>query len=194
VGVIYCGYYGVYKGRIIYEKRPKLKGHIYYSALKNCPIGALTSSIRAECFEKVGVFDEVLYNCDDWDIWIRISKHYKFDFVNKSLAFYHIHKGQSSTSLMRTIRDREIILCKYFKELLKKRRILSWHLRRLGSLWCLNKEYAKGRAYLLKSISVYPFNIGSYIHLFLSCVSISVHQKAIKRFGIRKINNIYLIN
>lgn len=53
--------------------------------------------IRRECFEKVGNFNEHLKMGIDWDLWLRISINYYFDFVDKPLIRYRIgHPGQMS--------------------------------------------------------------------------------------------------
>ena len=33
---------------------------------------------KKECFQKAGFFDENLCRLEDWDLWIRMSRHYKF--------------------------------------------------------------------------------------------------------------------
>jgi glycosyltransferase involved in cell wall biosynthesis len=46
--------------------------------------------IRKECFEKVGCFDEApgMLGIEDWDMWLRISEHYKFRLLNEAVAVY----------------------------------------------------------------------------------------------------------
>lgn len=56
-----------------------------------------TSSIltRSECFKKAGLFDESLPTMEDFEMWLRIAKHYDvYEFKDKCLAFSHWHEGQ----------------------------------------------------------------------------------------------------
>lgn len=56
-----------------------------------------SSLVKKECFKKVGLLDETLTMAIDWDIWLRISVNFKFDFVNEKLIVYRVgHPNQMS--------------------------------------------------------------------------------------------------
>ena len=63
-------------------------------------IPALTALIRRECFTQVGTYDEKLY-FEDWDMWLRISRKFRFVYDNKPSAKYRI----ISTSMMQANRE-----------------------------------------------------------------------------------------
>ena len=51
------------------------------------------------CLERSGVFDETLTTHEDWDLWIRLSRHYTFDHVKQVTAeFTWRTDGSSMTS------------------------------------------------------------------------------------------------
>ncbi|MDO8525690.1 MAG: glycosyltransferase [Candidatus Omnitrophota bacterium] len=52
-----------------------------------------TSSVmtKKECFEKVGLFDQSLSPCLDYDRWLNIAALYKIDYVDKPLARFRDH-------------------------------------------------------------------------------------------------------
>lgn len=53
--------------------------------------------VRKDCFERFGTFDENLKMGIDWDLWLRISTAYEFDYVDDRLFFYRMgHSGQMS--------------------------------------------------------------------------------------------------
>src|SRR2546425_2764299 len=54
-----------------------------------------TVMLRRECFERVGLHDEELIY-SDWELWIRILAHYQVGFLPEPVAFYRIHKGNTS--------------------------------------------------------------------------------------------------
>ncbi|RLB20135.1 MAG: glycosyl transferase [Deltaproteobacteria bacterium] len=194
VGLIYCGYYNMYKDLIVEKKAPQFRGEVFQTALRSCPIGSPTPLIRKECFIAVGMFDENLPACEDWDLWIRISRCYQFDFVPEFLAIRYVHGVQLSTDLKRTIAARENILKKYYHELKKHREILSWHYRRLGSLNCIAGNYRDGLKYFVDSIVTYPLNGGAYIHLLLFLLSRSLHRRLAYRYGTRKVGDVTIIS
>ncbi|HEY6644770.1 glycosyltransferase [Povalibacter sp.] len=55
-----------------------------------------TAVVRRRCLEEVGGFDESLAMGIDWDLWLRISARYHFDYVPQSTYAYRIWSGQMS--------------------------------------------------------------------------------------------------
>lgn len=55
--------------------------------------------VRREIFEKIGLLDESLTICQDWDLWLKVSKDYKVCVVNKFLSIYYKHGGDKITAL-----------------------------------------------------------------------------------------------
>jgi glycosyltransferase involved in cell wall biosynthesis len=98
VGLIYCHYRRINAndGSVIDEVAPLFRGKVGEYIIANCFIASGSPIVRKECFGKVGLFDEGLQGCEDWDMWIRISKYYEFDLVPESLLNYYIHDSISS--------------------------------------------------------------------------------------------------
>ena len=44
--------------------------------------------VQKEVFETTGLFDEQLFNCQDWDMWLRIAFYFKVAGINKQLVKY----------------------------------------------------------------------------------------------------------
>lgn len=59
-------------------------------------VNGMASVVRRECFEKVGLFDESIPMGIDYDLWLRISPHYKFLFVDEKAYLYRQWEGQMS--------------------------------------------------------------------------------------------------
>jgi glycosyltransferase involved in cell wall biosynthesis len=55
-----------------------------------------TAIVRRECLEHHGAFDETLTMGIDYDLWLRLSAHYQFDFIAEPTARYRIWAGQMS--------------------------------------------------------------------------------------------------
>jgi glycosyltransferase involved in cell wall biosynthesis len=52
--------------------------------------------VRRECFEKVGIFDEQYPMGIDYDLWLRMSAHYAFHYLDDITFQYRIWPGQMS--------------------------------------------------------------------------------------------------
>ncbi|MBS0581182.1 MAG: glycosyltransferase [Proteobacteria bacterium] len=52
--------------------------------------------MRRACLERTGCFDESLSMGFDYDLWLRLSAHYQFDFVPRATFRYRVWSGQLS--------------------------------------------------------------------------------------------------
>lgn len=53
--------------------------------------------VKREVFDKVGLFDEFYRRCQDWDMWLRISKYYQIFPIKEYLVQYREHKNRLSS-------------------------------------------------------------------------------------------------
>lgn len=53
---------------------------------------------RAECLRAVGGYDETL-PFEDYDMWLRLSRRYRFAFCPQALVYYRTHPGQLTKTL-----------------------------------------------------------------------------------------------
>lgn len=63
----------------------KAGGWIYPLCLPRCIISPSSVLMRRELFEQVGVFDETLPICEDYDLWLRIAARYEIGFIDEPL-------------------------------------------------------------------------------------------------------------
>ena len=170
VGVVCSWSYNIdEKGNYISKRcLPRKDGYIYEDLLSTNPISVPTVLIRKECFEKVGIFDNLLDGQEDWDMWIRIAKYYKFFLIKIPLAKRRIHPNRASNLLEKKIVTAKRIIKKHINELKNRRNIHSKHYFYIGFRFCRIGKTKDGRIYLLKAISLYPFYIYYYILVFVS--------------------------
>ena len=70
--------------------------------------------VKHKCFEKLGTMDESINMGDDWDLLLRLSVFFKFDFVNEQLLVYRLHRpGSISSNIKRRIAEQEKIINKF---------------------------------------------------------------------------------
>jgi hypothetical protein len=63
-----------------------------------------SSVVRRVCLEETGGFKEHLPMAIDWDLWLRISAHWEFDYINEPLIYYRMGHSEQ---LSRNIRVRQ---------------------------------------------------------------------------------------
>ena len=153
-------------------KIPRYSSQIFFEELLEGNFILTSSSImiKKEVLDKIGLFDENLKFGDDWDLWLRISKKYRFAFVPDFLVKYYIHQGSTTPHLHpeKEAKEFEYIFSKYQKDYRRYPVIYSMHLRKLASRYCASGKLNKGRKYYVKSIKLNPLNLKSYLYLLLS--------------------------
>lgn len=63
------------------KKHEKASGWIFEKCLPLCIVSPSSVLMRRDFFEKVGLFDEQLPACEDYDLWLRAALHYEFHFL-----------------------------------------------------------------------------------------------------------------
>lgn len=79
------------------KKHQKYGGYIFRRCLPLCAISPSSSIIHRSVFSEVGLFDESLPVCEDYDMWLRISARYPVLFIDEALITkYGGHADQLS--------------------------------------------------------------------------------------------------
>jgi glycosyltransferase involved in cell wall biosynthesis len=171
LGCVYTGYTVVNRanGEITNCRLATKRGDLSKELLFENPLGAGGSSVmlRRECFETVGMFDEQLPSFQDYDMWIRISKAFHFDFVAEPLVKYYFHGEKIWTNPDALSRGVDIMLSKYGEAPGVKKK-LAYVCLSLGVVYCNKGNSQKGRQALAKAIKLYPWEIRHYFNMGLS--------------------------
>jgi glycosyltransferase involved in cell wall biosynthesis len=94
----------------------KVSGFIWDVCLNRCMISASSVIIRKEVFNKFGLFDKSLPICEDYDLWLRLSRHLLIGLENSfSLNKFAGHINQLSTTYVAMDRFRVFALKKALK-------------------------------------------------------------------------------
>ncbi len=124
-----------------------------------------SSVVRRECFERVGLFNESLSMGIDWDLWLRISVYYQFQYVDEPLLLYRIgHSGQMSRNLEKRIRCADSIFQAFLEanpDIVSpylRRRILHYSCVSRGK-YLRNTNLKMSNHYLLKAFITWPFSL-----------------------------------
>lgn len=175
-GVCFSSYNVMGKKKIKKESQPKSEGYIYKKELIKDHVSPTSAVVvRKECFNRVGYFDENLPARQDYDMWIRISKKFKFAFINKPLVnIYRENKNSISYGYEKNITGTNIILRKIEPDLKKfdskyQKKVYASHYTYMGK-----KCYKFGNPklainYFLKSLK-YRIKIRTLCYLIFSII------------------------
>ena len=90
------------------------QGRILKSLLEGNFIAGQTTLVKRGCYDKVGPYDENL-PWEDWDMWMRMARHYSFIYSPIPSAKYRIHaKSYSRSDPIRMLRESCKISLKQF--------------------------------------------------------------------------------
>lgn len=132
IGLVYCG------TRIEDQDTGKVRvryavddGWVWSQVLKYNIAGTPSRVlIRRSCLDCVGLFDERLHSCEDWDLWLRIARHYRYKAVRAPLVVYLEHSSSVSGSPEKSVSGRLGFIRKHSID--KTKKLLWFHYFRFG--------------------------------------------------------------
>ncbi len=128
-----------------------LRGNLYKEFLRRPFIDFITPLIRKSCFDKIGMMDENVPSYQEWDTFLRLAKHYEFEFVPEVLAVYYIHPhDRISRDALREAEGWQYVFDKHRAEMLSelRPRVLVEHYRNLAHLYRRGHDYVRMTKYL----------------------------------------------
>jgi len=73
-------------GKVINKKKHlKKEEPTFLNSLRTCKIGVSTFFVHKSLFDEIGLFDEDLKVCEDYDLWLRILRKHTIKLINKEL-------------------------------------------------------------------------------------------------------------
>lgn len=159
-GLVYCSAFGN-NGIQINIRKARHRGDIYNQLIYRNIIGSTSFPlIKKECFDSVGYFDEKLKAKEDYDMWLRISKRYKVDFVDKPLVIYDYHLDMDRMSRRYgSLLEAELYFFeKHKEELLLFPDSYSHRLAVIGEYYYRLRDLENARKYFKMSIDAYRQN------------------------------------
>ena len=135
---VYCGYQFVdHENNLLpqIENRPVLSDELHEALLDGNFFVPESIFLRRYVYDDVGPFDEELRACEDWDVWLRVTKKYKIIHIPEILTRHRILPESMSTDPLRMLTNRLAVLKKHVGD-----------EPSTGDSSLLNRAY--GRAYL----------------------------------------------
>lgn len=130
-----------------------------------------SSIVRKQCLQELGGLDESLSMVTDWDLWLRLSMHWEFDYVDEHLLLYRRGHSQMSanSATMRACAD--LILNRFLHNnasLLNPtvvRQARAYAFRNRGFFYLKSAKWRSLRFFLL-SLILNPFSRDPYIGFY----------------------------
>jgi glycosyltransferase involved in cell wall biosynthesis len=137
-------------------------------------IATSTVMLRRQCLDLVGHFDESLSRVEDFNLWLRVARHFGIARLPEVLAHHRFHESNLA-------RDREAMRSAAFANLdricaacpeatrLRNRVAARLHLRH-GLTDIYERRLTEARYNVVAAIRRYPFYLEAYPLLALSCL------------------------
>ncbi|HWO41345.1 MAG TPA: glycosyltransferase family 2 protein [Candidatus Eisenbacteria bacterium] len=180
VGAVYTGYYIVDRssgrtcGRII----PRKRGRLYPAILAgNCVGGTSSVLVRKSSLERSGLFDETLPSFQDYDLWIRIARHFEFDCIAEPMLKYFMQPDKIWTDVEALRQGLDIMLGKYGSSPSFRKKSSSYCIA-FGVRFCEKHQFEQARKSFLKAAMLSPLDARPYVYLALACLGSRRFERA----------------
>jgi len=179
VGLVYTGFLKIDASskRIIAKILPKERGNVFDALCRENFLGCSTVLLRRHCLEMTGYFDEELTSAEDYDMWLRISKEFSFEYIPEALVSYRVHGSQLSAHYESLIVGMEALIRKHGSFFAANSKSYSLLYLSLGVHYCFKGDLIKGRVAFVRAIKLYPFDIRHYFNLGLSLLGAENFKK-----------------
>lgn len=84
------------------------------------PVNGCTTLIPRACFTHVGLFDETLKSIQDYDMWFRLAKEYRFVHIPQALLKSRVHAAQGINTIRGHYDECTAFFIRAFSELSEK--------------------------------------------------------------------------
>ena len=87
----------------------------YAQLLSDSHICVSTVVVRRKCLSVSGLFDPLLGACEDYDMWLKLSRHYELAFVPQTSALYRVHGHNMSGNPALMAREVTFVLNRHLR-------------------------------------------------------------------------------
>jgi len=169
-GVIYSAFWRLGKQKIYIPRKNILmkEGWMYKQLLYGNIVGMPVSLIKKECFNVVGGFSENLRALEDWELFLRISKFFKFKYIDEPLVLSYETEGSVSKNVLAHAEAYEYILANNYSAISIDKKLLAQYIYVIGRINFQTGDVQKGKEYLIKAWKERPFNVKYNVAVILS--------------------------
>ncbi len=154
VGVVYAASIRYRNNKKTYLPASYIKpkeGDVFKRLLLGNFIPAISACVRRECFDQVGIFDPSLPSLEDWEMWIRLAKKYKFRFIEEPLQTIYYTKDSLTANVSNFLNAEKLILKKHYSDFAKNPPVLAKRYAQIGIYNMLSGNNKQCREYFYKA-------------------------------------------
>ncbi len=154
------------------NNRAYKRGWVYFELLQKNFIGTSTVVVRSEVLRKMKFNSNIRYS-EDFDLWLRISKEWKVDFVEEKLIKYRISDTQASRNWKAMHESRIKIINYHLQNVASKklrRKILAGAAYGYAMEFWDVRDFRGGRTWFLRSLKNDVGNFGAWARFFATLV------------------------
>jgi glycosyltransferase involved in cell wall biosynthesis len=155
------------------RNRPGKSGWVLVDLFKANFIRTSSAVIKKEVLDSIGLFDEELAECEEYDLWLRVASKWPIGFINEPLTVYLDNPEGVSVDRLRGRLFRQKVLEKgylheqipasiYTKRLARNCFVIGRHYLRKG-------EREEARRYLARSLKMHPLQVKGLFYYVVSC-------------------------
>lgn len=173
IGVVYSGFFKIRDNIRTYipSQKCKKEGDIYFELLKGNLVAPPAAMVKKICFEKAGLFDENLSTLEDWELFIRISKYFKFKYIPEALVLsYYTSNGVNERGEKHKLKTYNAIVNRNMDKLSKNKRLLH---NFYSLMWQINFS----KKFLIKAIGAYPLDFKLYLKVLIALFGKNNYKK-----------------
>lgn len=189
IGIVYSGFYqiiGNVKSYVPSVSIKKKDGNIYKSLLYGNFVTTQTVLIKRECFEKVGFFDEELPRLQDWELWLRISKNYKFKFIDEPLVIANLQPNSISNDRNALNVALKLIINKHFEDEELPSQIRSLHHLELARSLYFSGRKKEAKVCYYKAVKLNPYDLRTFLDIGISLCGENIYESILKVYRLCK--------
>jgi glycosyltransferase involved in cell wall biosynthesis len=113
------------------KKHRKGSDKLFDRSLERCLISPSSALIQRDLFSVVGLFDETLPACEDYDLWLRVTAQFETTFVDEALTIKH---GGHEDQLSKKYWGMDRFRIESLQKLLRQKNISPQQRQQVGSM------------------------------------------------------------
>lgn len=170
VGIVYTGYRVQRSDAVELGQVPSKRGDIHRAQLAKdwvSPTSAVL--VDRECFDSVGTFDTDLAARQDYDMWLRLSRQYEFNYVKEPLVTLHTDGDDRITADVKSRIDAHCTLLERVRSdaedlgVLDRRRILASQYFTIARYLQRHDRRQRAAAFFARSLVNNPFYCRAWV-------------------------------